>query len=79
MKTLVSVVVPLYDEEENVGPLVEELDAALGPLDGYEYELVLVNDGSNDSTGAVMDRLASAHAGIRPLHFRRNSGQSACK
>jgi len=66
----VSVVVPLYNEEENVPILQAELTAGLAGLD---YEIVFVDDGSNDRT---VERIAP-NARIRVLRFEKNGGQSA--
>ncbi|MBI2827962.1 MAG: glycosyltransferase family 2 protein [Acidobacteria bacterium] len=72
----ISVVVPLRDEERNVLPLLEQLAAAIGPLE-IPYELILVDDGSEDDTFA---RLMEAHARdphVRVIQFTRNFGQTA--
>ena len=66
----VSVVVPLFNEEENVPILQAELTAALGPLD---YEIIFVDDGSRDGT---LSRIAP-DLRVRVLRFERNAGQSA--
>jgi len=66
----VSVVVPLFNEEENVPILQAELTAALGSLD---YEIIFVDDGSRDAT---VERIAP-DSRIRVLQFERNAGQSA--
>jgi glycosyltransferase involved in cell wall biosynthesis len=66
----VSVVVPLYNEEENVPILQGELTAALAGLD---YEIIFVDDGSKDAT---VNRIAAGER-IRVLRFERNAGQSA--
>ncbi len=65
-----SLVVPLFNEEDNVGPLVDEVEAA---LDGWDFELVLVDDGSTDETVARIPR----RPWVRVLEFERNTGQSA--
>jgi len=65
-----SVVVPLYNEAENVPALRDEIRAALA---GRNYELILVDDGSTDGTAG---RVESA-PGMRLLRFARNAGQSA--
>ncbi len=68
----VSVVVPLYNEEENVPILQRELAAALAGLD---YEIVFVDDGSTDRT---RDKIALDPEGrVRVLAFEKNAGQSA--
>jgi glycosyltransferase involved in cell wall biosynthesis len=66
----VSVVVPLFNEEESVSILQAELTAALGPLD---YEIIFVDDGSRDGT---VQRIAP-DSRVRVLQFERNAGQSA--
>ncbi len=67
-----SVVVPLYNEEENVPILQRELAAALAGLD---YEIVFVDDGSRDATRS---KIVPDEAGrVRVLAFERNAGQSA--
>jgi dolichol-phosphate mannosyltransferase len=66
----VSVVVPLYNEEENVSILQRELTDALSGLD---YEIIFVDDGSRDET---ISRIASDPR-VRILRFERNAGQSA--
>jgi glycosyltransferase involved in cell wall biosynthesis len=73
----VSVVVPLYHEEDNVAPLVEALHAALSPV-GWPWELILVDDGSSDATvqRAIQERdRRGPHLSVLPL--RRNFGQTA--
>ena len=66
----VSVVVPLFNEEENVPLLQSELTAA---LTGLDYEIIFVDDGSSDHT---LERIA-LRPGIRVLRFEKNTGQSA--
>jgi dolichol-phosphate mannosyltransferase len=66
----VSVVVPLYNEEENVAILQRELTDALGTLD---YEIIFVDDGSRDQTAAKI----TPGPRSRVLRFEKNAGQSA--
>lgn len=77
MKTLVSVVVPLYNEQDNVAPLVERILAAFDALPDYELECLLVNDGSTDETAARLETARVRDGRIRPLTLVKNSGQSA--
>ncbi|GMV91804.1 MAG: hypothetical protein AMXMBFR82_15820 [Candidatus Hydrogenedentota bacterium] len=77
MKTLVSVVVPFYNEEDNVLPLANKVAEVFAGLPDYEYECLFVNDGSKDGTRARLDGLAEQDARIRPLHLVENRGQSA--
>ena len=71
-----SVVVPLYNEEESLPHLVEKLLAALRPL-GRTFELVLVDDGSRDGTPAVLRDLAGRVPELVAVLLRRNYGQTA--
>lgn len=73
--SLLSVVVPLKDERENVGPLIARVRDAL--RDAGPWELVLVDDGSTDDTFALLEAAAAADPRIRIVRLRRNFGQSA--
>ena len=70
-----SVIVPLYNEEENVFPLYRSIVAALAPL-GLNYELILVDDGSSDATVARARKLAEQDERLKLLVLRRNYGQT---
>ena len=70
----ISVVVPLFDEEENVHPLVQSIREALE--NGPDWELILVDDGSGDGTFEEASREAAAHARVRLLGLARNYGQT---
>lgn len=71
---LVSVVVPLYNEEENVSPLVQAIRVALIRLP--RWELILVDDGSQDHTPDVADEIARFDDRIRVARLARNYGQT---
>ena len=73
----VSVVIPFYNEVQNVLPLWEKIAAAFLVVPDYSYECVFVNDGSTDGTRKVLDDLATAQASVRVIHLVANSGQSA--
>jgi glycosyltransferase involved in cell wall biosynthesis len=70
------VVVPLYNEEESLPHLVEQLLAALRPS-GERFELVLVNDGSSDRTAEVLERLSRDVPELVGVLLRKNYGQTA--
>jgi len=72
----VSVVIPVYNEEENLPELVERVGAAL-TSSGRSFELVLVDDGSRDRSAATLAELAASRAWLKPLYLIRNYGQSA--
>ena len=71
-----SIVIPLFNEEENLEPLAAELAAALDGLD-YGYEVLFVDDGSRDGSPAVLARLAATDPRLRVLRQPANRGQSA--
>ena len=71
-----SVVVPVYNEIDNVVPLVERVRAILDPT-GMSWELLAINDGSSDGSGERLDELAESEDRLRVLHFEENCGQSA--
>jgi glycosyltransferase involved in cell wall biosynthesis len=70
-----SVVVPIYNERDNVEPLHQALSYALQALD-RSYEIVFVDDGSSDGTQDVMRRLCANDRHLRLVMFRRNYGQT---
>ena len=72
----VSVVIPAYNEVENLEPLLTELRAALGPLPGT-HEIVLVDDGSSDGTAERIAQEATRDSRVRPVLLEKNAGQSA--
>ena len=72
----VSVVVPVYNEEENVESLCQKLHDALSKL-GRTYEVILVDDGSKDDTWPRLKAQAARLPHFRLIRFRRNFGQTA--
>ncbi|WP_293268427.1 glycosyltransferase family 2 protein [Neptunomonas sp.] len=72
-----SVVVPFYNEEDNIKPFMEEVHAALKDYPG-KWELIAVNDGSNDGTARALDKAVIEYGShINAIHFARNFGQTA--
>jgi glycosyltransferase involved in cell wall biosynthesis len=72
---VISVVVPVHDEERSVVPLYEELRAALDPLG--EWEAVFVDDGSTDGSFAALTRLHAVAPNLKVVRLRRNFGKAA--
>jgi dolichol-phosphate mannosyltransferase len=70
-----SIVVPVYNEAENVLPLLREIDQALAG--GEASEIIFVDDGSEDDTAARIKSAQAGHPGLRLLRQRPRSGQSA--
>jgi glycosyltransferase involved in cell wall biosynthesis len=73
---VVSVVVPLHNEERSIALLHEELEAALDPL-AEPWEAVYVDDGSTDGSFAALTRLHSRAANVKVVRLRRNFGKAA--
>jgi glycosyltransferase involved in cell wall biosynthesis len=74
--TMLSVIVPVKDERDNVAPLHERLTAVLRPT-GWDYELVFIDDGSSDDTFQLLDALANVDDRVKVVRLRRNYGQTA--
>lgn len=72
----ISVVVPLFNEEDNIEPLLIRLREALEPL-GKEYEIILVDDGSTDGSFESLRRLHARDPRLKVVRLRRNFGQTA--
>jgi glycosyltransferase involved in cell wall biosynthesis len=73
---VISVVVPVHDEEQSVKRLYEELRAALAPVD-RKWEAVFVDDGSTDSSFAALTRLHADTDNVKVVRLRRNFGKAA--
>ena len=71
-----SVVIPVFDERDNLAPLHRELGAALAPVPGG-VEFVYVDDGSRDGSAEALAELAKGDERVRVLRFERNAGQTA--
>jgi glycosyltransferase involved in cell wall biosynthesis len=73
----ISIVVPVYNEKESLAELVRQIDTVLSKKELSSYELLLINDGSTDSTLDEIKRLAKADKRVRYLSFSRNFGHQA--
>ncbi len=71
-----SIVVPLFNEEESLTELHKWVRGVLTPL-GISYEIIFVDDGSNDTSWKVIEGLASENQEVKGIKFRRNYGKSA--
>jgi len=74
--TELSVVIPAYNEEALLDELYRRLVGALDPL-GLDYEVILVNDGSQDRTRELLDGFAARNPRFKAIHFSRNFGHQA--
>ena len=70
-----SIVVPLYNEEESLRPLYGAITRAVAPL-GISFEIVFVDDGSRDATVRIADEIARSDPRVCLVKFRRNYGQT---
>jgi glycosyltransferase involved in cell wall biosynthesis len=75
MTSLLSIVVPVFNEAGSVEPLYQEIVEALTPLGAFE--VVFVDDGSTDGSSAVIERLVAAYDCVRLVKLRRNFGKAA--
>jgi len=75
-RVYLSVIAPVYNEAPNIAPLVKEILAAVRPM-RKSFEIILVDDGSNDETPQVLRQLKKEVPELKVIFFRRNFGQSA--
>lgn len=73
---LLTITVPIYNEEANIAPLYGKISAAMDAL-GKPWELVFVDDGSHDGSSASLDAIAERDSRVTVVHFARNYGQTA--
>ena len=75
-KTLVSIVIPVFNEAENVGLLHGEIAAAVKDR-SEDYEIIFIDDGSSDGSLAELKKMRAGDPRVKIIHFRKNFGQSA--
>lgn len=72
----ISIIIPVYNEEENITGLLEKLNQALGLLK-YEYEVIFINDGSTDDTMRLLSEITKKQDVYTAIDLKRNFGQTA--
>jgi glycosyltransferase involved in cell wall biosynthesis len=72
----ISIVVPLFNEEESLPELADWIERVCAEH-GYSYEVIMVDDGSTDDSWHVVEKLAETNTAIRGIRFQRNYGKSA--
>lgn len=72
-KESISISIPAYNEEKNIEAVVNEAKSAVSKL-AKDYEIVLVDDGSTDKTGRIMDSLSQSDKRIKVFHHKKNKG-----
>ena len=75
-KKLISIVVPIYNEEKNIHILYSRIKEIFSHLI-YNWELIFVNDGSTDTSFDILNKLAKENSKVKIIHFTRNFGQQA--
>lgn len=72
----ISIILPIYNEEKNIEELYREIKAVFGQL-SLDYEIIAVNDGSEDKSLEVLKRIAESDIRFKVINFRKNYGQTA--
>jgi glycosyltransferase involved in cell wall biosynthesis len=75
MQPDISIVIPLYNEEESLPELVEWVDRVCN-TNNYRYEVIMIDDGSTDSSWDVVKKLTKQFPSVRGIRFQRNYGKS---
>lgn len=75
-KMLLSILIPIFEEEESIEPLYAKLIKVLDDL-SHDYEVIFINDGSSDGSAQKLDHLAEMDKNVCVIHMRRNYGQTA--
>ncbi|MDR0914364.1 MAG: glycosyltransferase family 2 protein [Oscillospiraceae bacterium] len=76
-KPTIDLVVPCYNEEDGLTHFVEETNKIISTLPGYDFNYILINDGSKDKTYLVIKNLASTYSNIKYISLSRNFGKEA--
>ena len=76
MRPTLSIVVPIYNEEESLQPLYDAIRREC-EQNGQSYEIVFVDDGSQDQTFALLEELHKKNPEVTVIRFRKNFGQTA--
>ncbi len=74
--SLISVVIPVLNEEENIAPLFRRLDS-ISKSSSYNFEFIFIDDGSTDNTFSVLGKIASEDPRLKIIRFSRNFGSHA--
>lgn len=73
----ISIVIPMYFEEEVVNKCYERIKNVVNNLQGYEYEIIFINDGSTDKTLELLEEIAKNDNNVKVISFSRNFGHQA--
>ncbi|MDR0926355.1 MAG: glycosyltransferase family 2 protein [Ignavibacteria bacterium] len=73
----ISIVIPLFNEEESLNQLAEQIESEMNTLFGEEWEVIFVDDGSTDNSYQVVKKIHDKNNKFKAIRFRRNFGKSA--
>ena len=73
----ISVVIPVYNEEQVINECIKRITQVLEKLDKYENEIIIIDDGSRDNTLSLLEEMAENNFRIKILSFSRNFGHQA--
>ena len=73
-KKCISIIVPLFNEQENIGPIYQELCVLFRKLDHYHHEFIFIDDGSTDLSYIKLQELAAKDKRVKAISFSRNFG-----
>ena len=74
---IISVIIPVYDEEKVINECYHRMSNVLNSLDDYSYELMFINDGSNDRTLEILEKISTNDSNVKIISFSRNFGHQA--
>ncbi|MEK7291729.1 MAG: glycosyltransferase family 2 protein, partial [Planctomycetota bacterium] len=74
MNTDISIVIPVYNEVDNIEPLGNSI---INAMQGQNYEVLYVDDGSTDGSTEKLKEWCTQHTNFRAIHFKKNAGQTA--
>lgn len=75
MSKLISIVIPVYNEEKNIPVVADEIRKVFASLPGYEYEIIFANDGSRDNSFLAIHDLSEKDSRVKGIDFSRNFGK----
>ena len=75
--TLLSFVIPCYRSEKTIEKVIDEIIATVAQREGYDYEVIAVNDSSPDNVYEVLKRIAAANKKVKVINFAKNMGKHA--
>lgn len=73
----ISIVIPVYNEQEVIKTSYLRIKKVIEDLEQYDYEMILVNDGSNDKTLEILQKIAQENKKVKIISFTRNFGHQA--